>query len=41
MEVADPVIATTWFEEQIHEAYLKIIDVESRDVVTFIELLTP
>jgi Protein of unknown function (DUF4058) len=41
VEVADPVIATTWFEEQIHEAYLKIIDVESRNVVTFIELLSP
>ena len=28
--IAEPVIATTWFEEEIREAYLKIIDVESR-----------
>jgi hypothetical protein len=41
LEIADPVIATTWFEEHIHEAYLKIIDVESRNVVTFIEVLGP
>ena len=40
-EVAEPVIATTWFEEEIHEAFLKIIDRESRDVVTVIEILSP
>jgi hypothetical protein len=41
LDVAEPVIATTWFEEEIHEAFLKIIDRESRDVVTVIEILSP
>ena len=41
VEVAEPVIATTWFEEEIHEAFLNIIDRESRDVVTVIEVLSP
>lgn len=41
LEVAEPMIATTWFEEEIHEAFLKIIDRESRDVVTVIEILSP
>jgi hypothetical protein len=31
----------TLFEEEIHEAFLKIIDRESRDVVTVIEILSP
>jgi len=41
VEVAKPVDAITWFEEEIHEAFLKIIDVKSRDVVTVIEILSP
>ena len=41
LEVAEPIVATTWFEEEIHEAFLKIIDRESRDVVTVIEILSP
>jgi hypothetical protein len=41
LEVAEPLIATTWLEEEIHEAFLKIIDRESRDVVTVIEILSP
>ena len=41
LEVAEPVIATTWLEEEIHEALVKIIDRESRDVVTVIEILSP
>jgi Protein of unknown function (DUF4058) len=41
LEVAEPVIATTWFEEEIHQAFLKILDRESRDVVTVIEILSP
>ncbi len=41
LAVAEPVVATTWFEEEIHEAFLKIIDVQSREVVTYIELLSP
>src|SRR5690349_21124942 len=40
-ETPEPVVATTWFEEEIHEAFLKIIDRQSRDVVTVIELLSP
>lgn len=41
LECPEPIIATTWFEEEIHEAFLKIIDRQSRDVVTVIELLSP
>jgi hypothetical protein len=41
LEIPEPVVATTWFEEEIHEAFLKIIDRLSRDVVTVIELLSP
>jgi hypothetical protein len=41
LEVAEPVVATTWFEEEIHEAFLKIINLKSRDVVTVIEVLSP
>jgi Protein of unknown function (DUF4058) len=41
LEVTEPVVAITWFEEEIHEAFLKVIDVKTRDVVTFIEILSP
>jgi hypothetical protein len=41
VEVAEPVIATTWFEEEIREAFLKIVDVELRKVVTVIEVVSP
>jgi hypothetical protein len=41
LEMPGPVVATTWFEEEIHEAFLKIIDRQSRAVVTVIELLSP
>lgn len=41
LETPEPVVATTWFEEEIHEAFLKIIGRQSRDVVTVIELLSP
>ncbi len=37
----EPVVATTWFEEEIHQAFLNVIDVESRNVVTVIEILSP
>jgi hypothetical protein len=40
-EVAEPIAATTWFEVEIHEAFLNVIDRESRDVVTVIEVLSP
>jgi hypothetical protein len=39
--VAEPVVATTWFEEEVRQAYLNILDRESREVVTAIELLSP
>ena len=39
--IPEPVVATTWFEEEIHEAFLKVLDRKSRDVVTVIELLSP
>ncbi len=41
LEIPEPVIATTWFEEEVHEAFLKILDHETREVVTVIELLSP
>jgi hypothetical protein len=41
LQVAEPVIATTWFDEEIHEAFLKVIARESRDVVAVIEILSP
>jgi hypothetical protein len=40
-DVAVGVVATTWFEEEIHEASLKIIDLATRDLVTVIEVLRP
>ncbi len=41
LEIAEPVVAKIWFEEEVHEAYLQIIDRQSRDVVTIIEILSP
>ena len=41
LEVAEPIVATTWFEEEIHEAFLKIVERESRNVVAVIEVLSP
>jgi hypothetical protein len=40
LEVEEPIIATTWLEEEIHEAFLKIIDRDSLEVVTVIEILS-
>ncbi len=37
----EPVVATTWFEEEVHQAFLNVIDLESRDIVTVIEILSP
>jgi hypothetical protein len=37
----EPVIATTLFDEEIHEARLEVIDRELRSVVTVIEVLSP
>jgi hypothetical protein len=41
LEVAEPVVATTWFEEEISETYLKIIDREDREIVAVLEFLSP
>lgn len=37
----EPVIATTLFDEEIHEARLEVIDRELRSVITVIEVLSP
>jgi hypothetical protein len=39
--IPEPVVATTWLEEEVHEAYLTIQDRESHRVITVIELLSP
>ena len=39
--VAEPVIATTLIEEDIHEVRIEIIDHATRDVVTVIEVVSP
>jgi Protein of unknown function (DUF4058) len=40
-EVAEPVEGNTMIEEEVHEAYLSIIDRAGQSVVTVIELLSP
>jgi hypothetical protein len=37
----EPIVATTLFDEEIHEARLEVIDRELRSVVTVIEVLSP
>ena len=39
--VAEPVVATTWFDEEVREAFLKVIARESRAVIAVIEILSP
>ncbi|MBX6314347.1 MAG: DUF4058 family protein [Isosphaeraceae bacterium] len=41
LEVAEPIIATTMIEDEIHEARLEVIDRARRLVVTVIEVLSP
>ena len=41
LEVAEPVVATTMIEDEIHEPRVEIIDRESRLVVTVVEVLSP
>lgn len=41
LAVPEPVVATTWLEEEVREAYLTIQDRESHRVITVIELLSP
>jgi hypothetical protein len=40
LQVAEPIIATTWFDEEVREAFLKIIARDSRDVIAVIEILS-
>lgn len=39
--VAEPIVRTTLIDEEIHEAFLQIVDPKTRDVVTVIEVLSP
>ena len=39
--VAEPVVLTTLIDDEIHEAFLQVIDREDRAVVTVIEILSP
>lgn len=39
--IAEPVIVTTLFEEEISESYIRVVERQSRQVVTVIELLSP
>lgn len=41
VDVAEPIVATTLFEEDIREARLEIIDREQRGLVTVIEVVSP
>jgi hypothetical protein len=39
--VCEPVVVTTIFEEEIREPFLKVVERDSRQVVTVIEVLSP
>jgi hypothetical protein len=39
--IAEPVVLTTVLDEEIHEYYLRVVNVEDQSVVTFIEVLNP
>ncbi len=41
LEIPESVVATTWFEEDVHQAFLNVVDTQSRNVVTVIEILSP
>jgi hypothetical protein len=41
LDTIEPIVAVTFAEVEMHEYYLTIIDVESRHVVTVIEILSP
>jgi hypothetical protein len=41
VEVAEPIVVTTMFDEDVHEHALEIVDRERRVVVTIMELLSP
>ena len=39
--VAEPLVMTTMIEDEMHEAYLEVVDRAQRSVVTVIEILSP
>jgi hypothetical protein len=41
LEVAEPIVAITLLDEEIHENYLQVIDVSDRSIVCVIEVLSP
>ena len=41
MGMTEPLEVTTLFEEEVHEAYLEIVDSQGGEVVTVIEILSP
>ena len=41
LEIAEPVVARTWFEKAVHEAYLTIVNRTSDEAITVIEILSP
>ena len=41
VEVAEPIVVTTLFDEEIHESRVEIVDRERREVVAVIEVLSP
>jgi hypothetical protein len=41
VEVAEPIIAVTLIDNEIHDAYLSVVDVATKRVVTVIEVLSP
>jgi hypothetical protein len=40
-EIAEPILVETLLEEEIRESFLEVIDMENRQVVTVIEILSP
>lgn len=41
LQAAEPVVATTMFELEIHEARIEVLDAEKKSVITVIEVLSP
>lgn len=41
VEVAEPIIAVSLIDNEIHDAYLSVVDVATKKVITVIEVLSP
>ncbi len=41
MDVAEPIVATELIDDEIHDHFLNIMDVVSKEIVTVIEILSP